>query len=144
MTQAQAKSGDKVSVHYTGTLSDGTVFDSSKGKEPLMFTVDSGEVIPGFDQAVLGMQIKETKVVTIPEAEAYGRHFEEMVVDVERCNFPDDITPEVGIGLQLTQPDGRQIMVTIVKVSDSHVTLDANHPLAGKDLTFELELLSIE
>ncbi len=140
----QAKSGDTVNVHYTGTLEDGTVFDSSTDREPLNFTLGEGEVIPGFDAGVIGMEVGETKTVNIPAAQAYGDPREELIVTFERGAFPDDLEPNVGQHLQLTMQDGSPIMVLVTAVNDDDVTLDANHFLAGKDLTFKLTLESIE
>jgi peptidylprolyl isomerase len=139
---AAAKSGDTVRVHYTGTLNDGTVFDSSQGREPLEFTVGIGQVIPGFDQAVTGMQPGDEKTVTIPSGEAYGEHRPEMMATVPREQFPAEIQPEIGQQLQVSQ-DGQNFVVTVVEVGADEVTLDANHPLAGEDLTFKLELVEI-
>ena len=140
----QAKEGDAVQVNYTGTLADGTVFDSSAGRTPLEFTIGSGQLIPGFDQAVIGMKVGEKKTVTIPAEEAYGPHREEMVLEVGRERIPSNIEPEVGMMLESTQQDGSKVVFTITNISDNNtVTLDANHPLAGKDLTFEIELVKI-
>ncbi|HEX6902909.1 MAG TPA: peptidylprolyl isomerase [Thermoanaerobaculia bacterium] len=139
---AEAKNGDTVRIHYTGTLSDGSVFDSSQGEDPLEFTLGSGQVIPGFEQAVEGMQPGEKKEVKIPSGEAYGAHNDEWVLVVDRENFPEHIEPEPGQQLELSQ-NGQSFTVTVTEVSEDSVTLDANHPLAGKDLTFELELVEI-
>ena len=141
---AQAKNGDTVQVKYTGKLADGTVFDSSVGREPLEFTLGEGQVIPGFEKAVFGMKVGEKKTVTIPADEAYGPHFDDMVVEVPREKLPEDITPEVGQQLGVKRTDGGTSIVTIISVSDNAVTIDANHPLAGKDLTFEIELVKIK
>lgn len=140
---AQAKSGDTVKVHYTGKFADGTVFDSSLDREPLEFAIGEGQVIPGFEQAVEGMNTGDTKTVTIPAAEAYGPVNEEMVMEVDRSEFPDDLKPEVGDQLQMTQPDGETFIVSVTNADDTTVTLDANHPLAGKDLIFEIKLEEI-
>ena len=140
---AVAKNGDTVRVNYTGKLADGTIFDSSAGREPLEFTVGAGQVIPGFDNAVLGMKVGEKKTVTIPVDEAYGPRRDEQIVEISREKLPSDMTPEVGQQLVMKQSDGREIVVVITKVSDETVTIDANHPLAGKDLTFEIELVKI-
>jgi peptidylprolyl isomerase len=137
------KEGDKVKVHYTGTLREGTVFDSSKGREPLEFTVGEHHVIPGFESAVVGMTTGDTKTETIPADEAYGPRREEMLLKVEREQFPDHITPEVGLQLQMTTPEGQPVPVRISGLSEGTIELDANHPLAGEDLTFELELVEI-
>lgn len=139
----QAKSGDTVKVHYTGKLDDGTVFDSSRGREPLEFTLGAGQVIPGFEEAVTGMTPGDEKTVTIPSGEAYGPRRDEMVVTVGRDQFPDHIDPQPGQQLQVVQ-EGQTMVVTIQDVSEEGVVLDANHPLAGRDLTFELRLEGID
>jgi len=133
-----AKSGDTVKVNYTGRLADGTVFDTSIGGEPLEFTLGEGRLIPGFEQAVTGMQVGESKTVTIPVDKAYGPRRDDLIVEIGRDNLSPDIKPEVGMQLQ-----GSQRVVTIIKVSESTVTIDANHPLAGQDLTFDIELVEI-
>jgi peptidylprolyl isomerase len=140
----QAKNGDTVQVHYTGKLADGTVFDSSIGRDPLEFTLGAGQVIPGFDKAVFGMKVGEKKTVTIPANEAYGPVRDDLVVEVPREKLPSELTPEVGQQLVWTRPDGGQQIVTITGVSDNTVIINANHPLAGKDLTFEIELVKIK
>ncbi|MBP7688665.1 MAG: peptidylprolyl isomerase [Thermoflexales bacterium] len=140
---ASAQAGDTVRVHYTGKLDDGTVFDSSAGSDPIEFVIGDHQVIPGFEDGVTGMAIGETKTITIPFDQAYGAYDDELVLDVPRDQFPDHITPEIGEALQLQQPDGNVITVIISEVSDESVTLDANHPLAGEDLTFDLELAEI-
>lgn len=139
---SEAKSGDTVRIHYTGTLEDGTVFDSSEGQEPLEFTLGSQEVIPGFEQAVEGMQPGEKKEITIAAADAYGSHQSEYVLVVDREDFPENIEPEPGQELQLSQ-GGQSFVVRVTDVTETSVTLDANHPLAGQDLTFALELVEI-
>jgi peptidylprolyl isomerase len=137
-----ASRGQTVRVHYTGTLRDGSVFDSSQNGEPLEFTLGSGEVIPGFDEAVLGMSVGDEKTVEIPVDQAYGPHRSELLLPLERNQLPDEMTPEVGQSLQMS--DGRQTFpVTIREVGSDTVVLDANHPLAGKDLVFVLTLLEI-
>lgn len=141
---AQASSGDHVSIHYTGTLDDGTVFDSSKGRDPLAFTLGSGQVIPGFDQAVAGMSVGDRKTTTIPAAEAYGEPREELFLEVPKSQLPDDYEPEVGGQLQMTTSQGQPVPVRVHEVAEETVTLDANHPLAGRDLTFEIELVAVE
>ncbi|NNF58689.1 MAG: peptidylprolyl isomerase [Rhodothermaceae bacterium] len=138
-----AKTGDSVRIHYTGRLNDGTVFDSSDGREPLGFTLGSGEVIPGFDQGVAGMDVGETKTIEIPADEAYGAYRDDLALQVGRDQFPDDIAPEVGQQLQLGMADGGTLSVVVTEINDETVTLDANHPLAGQDLTFDLELVSV-
>ena len=137
-----AKQGDTVRVHYTGTLPDGSVFDSSSGRDPIEFTVGAGQVIPGFDQAIAGMAVGQEKSITIPAAEAYGPRREELVLQVDRGQFPPNIEPEVGQQFQLGEGD-QMFVVTVKDVADDNVVLDANHPLAGEDLTFALELVEI-
>jgi FKBP-type peptidyl-prolyl cis-trans isomerase 2 len=139
----EAKHGSSVRVHYRGKFSDGTLFDSSKGCDPLAFTIGQGQVIPGFENAVIGMKPGDTKTVVVSADQAYGPHLGEMMADVDRSQFPDNITPEIGQVFQLKGPDGKPIRVTIVAISGSTITLDANHPMAGKDLTFEIELMEI-
>lgn len=141
---AQAKTGDSVKLHYTGTLNDGTVFDSSEGREPLEFTLGQNQVIPGFENAVLGMSPGDSKTVNIPADQAYGPRRDDMMIDVSPSEFPDHITPQVGDRLQIRQPDGRAFNVIVSAVSNTAVTLDGNHPLAGEDLTFEIQLVSID
>lgn len=139
----QAKSGDTVRIHYTGTLTDGSVFDSSEGRDPLEFQLGSGQVIPGFDNGVTGMTIGEKKSITIPCAEAYGDVNPQAMQEVPRADIPDHIPLELGTQLQVQAGNGQAMMVTVAQVTDETVTLDANHPLAGKDLTFALELVEI-
>lgn len=138
-----AKSGDTVRIHYTGTLSDGSVFDSSEGRDPLEFTLGSGQVIAGFDNGVTGMTVGEKKTIEIPCDDAYGPVHEEARQDVPRAQIPAEIPLEIGIQLQMQSPTGQVVPVTVVAITEEAVTLDANHPLAGKDLTFALELVSI-
>jgi len=140
-----AKSGDTVRIHYTGKLDDGYVFDSSRNRnEPFEFTLGSGTVIPGFDKAVSGMDAGETKTFTIPVHEAYGERNKEMVFDMPASELPDDVEPAPGMVLEAQGQNGDQFRLTVVKVEGETVTLDGNHPLAGKDLTFEIELLEID
>lgn len=139
----QAKAGDTVAIHYTGTLADGSQFDSSEGRDPLRFTLGSGQIIAGLDAAITGMSQGEKKSVTIAADEAYGDHRPEAVQAVPRAQIPAEIPLEVGGGLQVQTPDGQTIPVTVTSVTDEEVTLDANHPLAGKDLTFAVELVEI-
>ncbi len=141
---AQAKSGDTVSVHYTGTLTDGTVFDSSQNREPLVFTIGSGQVIPGFEQAVVGLEPGQTREATIPATQAYGEHNDDLIFDVDRSQLPSDMSPSVGEQYQMRQPDGQAMIVTVQDVTPEQITLDANHPLAGQDLTFDIQLVSID
>lgn len=139
----QAQNGDKVTIHYTGTLEDGTVFDSSKERAPLPFTIGSGEVIPGFEEAVIGMAKGDNKTVTIPPEKAYGPRHEEMIMQVPLDQVPPDITPEVGLHLELMNENNQPVVVQISEITDEILVLDANPPLAGKSLTFAIELMSI-
>ncbi len=140
---AQAKSGDTVKVHYTGRFEDGTVFDSSREREPFELTLGTGDVIPGFENGIIGMSTGETKTISIPPEEAYGPVRDDLIISVHKENFPENITPTVGQQLQLRQPEGNLINVVITEIDGDNVTLDANHPLAGKTLEFEIELLEI-
>jgi len=140
---SQAKKGDSVKIHYTGTLEDGTVFDSSVGRDPLGFTLGGGQVIVGFEEAVLGMAIGDKKKVTIPSHKAYGEKNEALVIEVPRNQVPPDLNPEVDQKLQMGGPNGELVVVTVLEVTEEVVILDANPPLAGKDLTFDLELVAI-
>ncbi len=140
----QAKKGDTVRVHYTGKLVSGEQFDSSAGREPLEFEIGAGMMIKGFDDAVVGMAIGDKKTINIPAAEAYGERSEEMVIDFPRSNFPDDMTPEVGMQLMMNNSAGQQFPVTIVDVKEDVVMLDANHMLAGKELVFDIEMVEID
>ncbi len=139
----QAKQGDTVNVHYTGKLEDGTIFDSSRSRKPLQFTIGKGQVITGFEQAVIGMSIGESKTAKIPVDHAYGPHRDDRVVTMERTQLPSGFNPLVGQRLELTQTDDQRILVTVAAINDTSLTLDANHPLAGKELTFDIELLKI-
>ena len=141
MTQAQV--GDMVKVHYTGRLTDGTTFDTSLERDPLEFTLGEGELIAGFEQAVLGMAAGESKTTTVPADQAYGPHHDERVIDVERHHLPSDLHPELGQRLEMTRPDGTTLTVMVTTVTETQVTLDANHPLAGQDLIFDITLVEI-
>ena len=140
---AQVKHGDTVKIHYTGKFEDGRVFDTSVGREPLEFTVGANQVIPGFEKGIVGMNQDESRTITIPPDEAYRPHHREMVLDIPRNEFPPNIQPEVGQQLELQQPNGQAVIVMVVEVSESCVTLDGNHPLAGKDLIFDIQLIEI-
>ena len=140
---AQAKSGDSVQVHYTGRLNDGSVFDTSDGRDPLKLTLGEGQVIPGFNDAIIDMTIGDKKTVDIPVDQAYGPSQDDLVMPVPRDQFPPDITPEVGQQLQVGGPNGELMVVTVTDVKEDIVTLDANPPLAGEDLTFDIELVAI-
>jgi peptidylprolyl isomerase len=141
MTQVQT--GDTVQIHYTGTLLDGSVFDSSQGREPLEFEVGSGQIIPGLDTALPGMSVGEKKTVNVPSDEAYGEVNPAMRQSVPREGIPADIPLEPGTQLQMQTPEGQVLPVTVIEVDEAEVTLDANHPLAGKDLKFDIELVAI-
>ena len=138
-----AKDGNTVKVHYTGKLDDGTIFDTSAEREPLEFTLGEGTLIPGFEEAVKGMQVGQSKVVNIPADQAYGQRRDELVMIIDQAQLPKDLEPEVGQRLQMQQVDGRTAVVIITEVAETTITVDANHPLAGKDLTFDLKLVEI-
>ena len=140
----QAKRGDTVHVHYKGTLDDGSVFDSSEGKDPISFTIGNGEVIDGFDNAIEGMNLGDKKTERFEPANAYGDRREDLVFSVPKDQIPEGTEIEIGDMLQIGFPDGSSSAVTVAAVEDESVTLDANHPLAGKALTFELELVRID
>jgi peptidylprolyl isomerase len=131
-------------VHYTGKLEDGTVFDSSANREPLEVTMGQGQVIPGFEEALMGMSPGETKTASIPSDKAYGARRDDLVAQVERAQVPPEIQPEVGQRLRVEQQGGNMVNVVITEVSEESITIDANHPLAGKDLTFDLEIVKVE
>jgi peptidylprolyl isomerase len=139
----QVKAGDTVKVHYHGRLTDGTTFDSSEGRQPLEFEVGSGMVIKGFDNGVLGMSIGDKKTIEIPVEEAYGAEDPQMIMDFPIDRFPEGMQPEVGMQLNMSDGSGRNFPVVIREVKDDTVILDANHPLAGEDLIFDLELIEI-
>ena len=138
---AEAKLGDRVKVHYRGSLKDGTEFDSSFDGDPLEFTLGDGMVIPGFENAILGMTEGETKTVSIPPDEGYGPYSDELIAEVQRSILPADLEPEVGMELEAKAEDGTVTVVTITEVTDDTVTLDANHELAGEELVFEIKLM---
>lgn len=140
---SQAKKGDTVKVHYTGTLTDGTEFDSSEGREPLEFTIGENQVIAGFEKAVIGMSPGETVRIEIKVDDAYGPRNADLVATVSRDQLPEGFKPAIGQQLQLTRDDNSSLIVSIIDISETEVTLDANHPLAGEDLTFSIELVEI-
>ncbi len=140
---AQAKSGDSVLVHYTGKLEDGTVFDTSRSRHPLRFKLGQGQVIAGFENAVVGMNVGESKTVVIPVDQAYGQRRDDLIVTMGRDKLPPDLDARIGQRLELTQENDQTMLVTVTNVTNTTITLDANHPLAGKALTFELELMGI-
>jgi len=139
----RAKYGDRVAVHYTGKLENGEVFANSKVGEPFEFTIGKGEVIPGFEKRVIGMELGETKTITIPPEEAYGPRSEELLVDVSKSALPEDITPAIGEQLEIPQKDGNPIDVIITAMNEDTVTLDVNHPLAGITVTFNIQLIGV-
>ena len=140
---SEAKKGDKVKVHYTGKLNDGSIFDSSVEREPLEFELGAGMMIAGFDAAVHGMKIGDKKTAQIPSDQAYGERNNDMIVSVPKAQLPPDLNPAVGQQLSMQQPSGQAIPVVVTSIDEENIELDANHPLAGKDLTFEIELVEI-
>ena len=139
----QAREGDKVQVHYQGRLDDGTTFDSSQGRDPIEFTIGEGEVVPGFEQAVTGMTAGEKKTTTIAAEHAYGERMDDLMFSVSRDQVPEGMDVKVGDQLSVGLPNGESVPMQVASVDDDSLTLDANHPLAGKDLTFDLELVKI-
>ena len=139
----QVKSGDKVKVHYHGKLRNGETFDSSQGREPLEFTVGGGQVIKGFDNGVMGMQVGDKRTVEIEVTDAYGEKNEDMLVEFPKEQFPPDMKPEVGMQLMMNNGQGQSFPVVVKEVREDNVLLDANHPLAGEDLIFDIELVEI-
>ena len=137
------KNGDNVKVHYTGKLNDGTVFDSSEGRDPLAFTMGKGMMIPGFEKGVMGMALNEEKTITIPPAEAYGDVRQEMIAEVPNSQLPEGLKPEAGMELMSQTPDGHQLVVRVMEVKDDSIVIDANHQLAGKELTFDIKVVEI-
>jgi peptidylprolyl isomerase len=140
---AHAKQGDLVKVHYTGTLDDGSTFDSSADRDPLQFVIGEGMLIPAFEQAIVGMLPGDSRSVHIPADDAYGPYMDELILEVDKNQIPESLSPEEGMQLQITQDDGSSTVVKVVKLTDEKVYLDANHPLAGKDLNFSIELVDI-
>lgn len=141
---SKVKDGNTVKVHYTGTLKDGSVFDTSAEREPLEFKLGEGQLIPGFEKAVIGLEEGEKTNVDIPVDDAYGEAREDLIINVPKEQLPDDVDPEVGMQLQVNQPDGKAVPVRIAEIGDEELTLDANHPLAGKDLSFEIEVVEVK
>lgn len=140
---SQVTNKDKVRVHYTGKLDNGQVFDSSLERDPLEVQLGQGQLIPGFEAGLIEMTINEKKTINIPAAQAYGEAKPELIQEVPKAQLPEDIQPEVGMGLVSRTPEGREIQLVVADVKDDTIVVDANHPLAGKDLTFEVELLAI-
>jgi FKBP-type peptidyl-prolyl cis-trans isomerase SlpA len=139
----KVKDGSTVKVHYTGKLTDGTVFDSSEGREPLAFTIGAGMMIPGFEQGVLGMELNEEKTVSIKPEDAYGEVREDMVAEVPKAQLPPDMEVEKGMDLMSQTPDGQQMVVKVVDVKDDSIVVDANHALAGKELVFDIKVVEV-
>jgi peptidylprolyl isomerase len=140
---AQAATGDTVKVHYTGKLEDGTVFDTSTESEPLQFKIGEGRLIPDFEKAVIGMEPGESKTINVVSNDAYGPHNKDMVMVVDRKDVPENLDPQLNQQLQIRQQDGNAFVVTVTDVSENSITLDGNHPLAGKDLIFDIQLMDI-
>jgi peptidylprolyl isomerase len=140
---SQAKTGDEVTVHYTGTLADGTVFDSSRSREPFTFTLGSGRVIAGFEAGVLGLAPGETRRTTMPAEQAYGAYRDDLIFTIDRNQWPTGQLPAIGDQAQMRRPDGKTTTVKVKDVTPTGIVVDGNHPLAGQDLTFEIELMSI-
>lgn len=139
----QAKKADTVTIHYTGKLEDGTVFATSRGDKPLSFKIGNQEIIPGLEEAIVGMSPGQTKTADVPAESGFGPRRDDRVVTVERSNFPAHIEPKTGQVLEIPQPNGPKIVATITQVTEAEVTVDANHPLAGKKLFFDVELIKI-
>ena len=144
VSMSQAKHGDTVTVHYTGRLENGEVFADSKDGEPLEFTLGSGEVIPGLESGIIGMKAGETKTISVPPEEAYGPRHEELVIDVKKSEFPENLTLAIGQQLQIRQSDGDPLRVTVADIDEDTITLDANHPLADCTLTFTILLVAVK
>jgi FKBP-type peptidyl-prolyl cis-trans isomerase 2 len=140
---AQAKEGDTVKVYYTIKLGDGTIIGSAINCEPLQFTIGEGQVLPSFEQAVVGMNPSELKTILVPAESAFGPHLDEMVIAIERTRLPEDFNPKIGEKVQFCQTDNQIATVLVTDVSESTITIDANHPLAGKNLTFDIQFLEV-
>ncbi|GEQ87304.1 peptidyl-prolyl cis-trans isomerase [Patiriisocius marinistellae] len=140
----QVKENNTVKVNYTGKLTDGQVFDSSEGREPIEVTLGQGQLIPGFEKGLIDMKLNEKKTISIPKEEAYGDVRDELKQEVAKTDLPQDMTPEVGMGLVSKTPDGQEMNLRVVEVKDTSIVVDANHPLAGKDLVFDLEVVEIK
>lgn len=141
---SKVKENDTVKVHYTGKLSNGQVFDSSLEREPLEITLGKGMLIPGFEKGIIAMEVNEKKTINIPVEEAYGEVQKELFYDVKKEQLPPEMTPEVGMGLASKDENGREIQFRVSEVLDDHIVVDANHPLAGHELIFDLELVEIK
>lgn len=141
---SQVKENNTVKVNYTGKLADGQVFDSSEGKEPLEVTLGKGQLIPGFEKGLIDMKLNEKKTISIAKDDAYGDVNDALIQEVNKAQLPQDMAPEVGMGLVSKTPDGQEINLLVVEVKDETIVVDGNHPLAGKDLVFDLEVLEIK
>ncbi|WP_165733284.1 peptidylprolyl isomerase [Polaribacter sp. 20A6] len=141
---SQVKANNTVKVHYTGKLSDGQVFDTSEGKEPIEFVLGQGQLIPGFEQGLIDMKVNEKKTITIAKEEAYGEVNDQLIQEIDRSNLPQDMEPKVGMGLVSKSPEGQEMNLMIVEVKEASVVIDGNHPLAGRDLVFDLEVVEIK
>jgi len=139
----QVKENNTVKVNYTGKLSDGQIFDSSEGREPIEFTLGQGQLIPGFEKGLIDMKLNEKKTITIPKEEAYGDVNKNLIQEVKKTELPQDMAPEVGMGLVSKTPDGQEMNLMVVEVRKETIVIDGNHPLAGKELVFDLEVLAI-
>ncbi|AUC85119.1 peptidylprolyl isomerase [Polaribacter sp. ALD11] len=141
---SQVKENNTVKVNYTGKLSDGQIFDTSEGKEPIEFTLGQGRLIPGFEKGLIDMKLNEKKTITIVKEEAYGEVNKDLIQEVKKTELPQDMAPEVGMGLVSKSPDGQEMNLMVVEVKDESIVIDGNHPLAGKDLIFDLEVVEIK
>ena len=141
---SQVKENNTVKVNYTGKLSDGQIFDTSEGKEPIEFTLGQGRLIPGFEKGLIDMKLNEKKTITIAKEEAYGEVNKDLIQEVKKTELPQDMAPEVGMGLVSKSPDGQEMNLMVVEVRDESIVIDGNHPLAGKDLIFDLEVVEIK
>ncbi|WP_218598839.1 peptidylprolyl isomerase [Polaribacter sp. NJDZ03] len=141
---SQVKANNTVKVHYTGKLADGQVFDTSEGKEPIEFVLGQGRLIPGFEQGLIDMKLNEKKTISIAKEEAYGEVNEQLIQEIERANLPQDMEPKVGMGLVSKSPEGQEMNLMIIEVKEESVVIDGNHPLAGRDLVFDLEVVGIK
>ena len=141
--QMAIQNNDNISVHYTGTFEDGEVFDSSRERGPLSFEVGAGQMIKGFDDAVVGMDVGESKQITLAPEDAYGHRNEEMLVELPTTSFPEDMELEMGLQLQLTNQNGQPVPATVVQIGDENITMDVNHPMAGKTLVFDIEIVEV-
>lgn len=143
LSMTQVKENNTVKVNYTGKLANGQVFDTSEGREPLEFTLGQGQLIPGFEKGVIDMKLNEKKTITIAKEEAYGEVNKDLIQEVKKTELPQDMTPEVGMGLVSKSPDGREVNLMVTEVKEDSIVVDANHPLAGKELIFDLEVVDI-